>query len=291
MADNKVSGAGGTTVSFSNAPQAKDDVFSWTEDNAVFAGSSTTIISLDVMANDLGGNAKSLFSLDDGTSAMTATKNGAPLDLTSQDVLTGGVSAWEASGTDGIRIRLNGSTGKVEVDLSGYLNAKGWSSLQSMGATDSITESFTYAIKLGNGTLSWATANLNIAGSNDAAILSSDIRQLTETNEAADVSTSGKLTITDVDSSATFQTQTDTAGKYGRFSVDATGAWTYVASSAHNEFVQGQTYTEVFTVKAADGTATTVTVNIAGTNDTPVAVADTKYKLLDANGNVPNADA
>ena len=40
--------------------------------------------------------------------------------------------------------------------------------------------------------------------------------------------------------------------------------------SAHNEFVAGQTYTDTLTVKSADGTEHTLTVNILGTNDAAV---------------------
>src|SRR5437870_10179455 len=38
------------------------------------------------------------------------------------------------------------------------------------------------------------------------------------------------------------------------FSIDAAGAWSYTADSAHNEFEAGQTYTDTFTVSSADGT-------------------------------------
>ena len=58
MADNL---SGGTTASFNNTPQAKDDYFSYGED--------VGIKYLDVMGNDLGGNAKSLWSIDDATDA------------------------------------------------------------------------------------------------------------------------------------------------------------------------------------------------------------------------------
>ena len=85
-------------------------------------------------------------------------------------------------------------------------------------------------------------------------MLSADVRNLTETNAAADISTSGTLTISDVDSPATFVAQAGTAGSYGTFAIDAAGAWTYTASSAHNEFVAGTTYTDTFTVASADGT-------------------------------------
>src|SRR5207249_1415275 len=97
-----------------------------------------------------------------------------------------------------------------------------------------------------------------------------------ETNLAADISTAGTLTISDVDSPATFVAQAATAGTYGTFAIDAAGAWNYTASSAHNEFAAGSTYTDTFSVASADGTLTSVTINILGTNDAAVLSADTK---------------
>ena len=99
------------------------------------------------------------------------------------------------------------------------------------------------------------------------------LRNLTETN--AVLTTSGTLTISDVDSAQTFVAQAGTAGTYGTFAIDAAGAWTYTASTAHNEFVAGTTYTDTFNVASADGTTTTVTINILGTNDSAVLSADT----------------
>jgi len=107
--------------------------------------------------------------------------------------------------------------------------------------------------------------DVTINGANDAAVISSDTKNLTETN--AVLSTGGTLTITDLDSPTTFVAQAGTAGSYGTFAISAGGAWTYTASSAHDEFVAGTTYTDTFSVASADGTATSVTVNIAGTND------------------------
>ncbi|WP_259674708.1 VCBS domain-containing protein, partial [Pseudomonas fluorescens] len=76
---------------------------------------------------------------------------------------------------------------------------------------------------------------------------------LTETDAAADISTAGTLSISDVDSAATFVAQSNTAGSYGQFTISTGGAWSYVANSAHNEFVAGTTYTDTFTVSSADG--------------------------------------
>src|SRR4029077_6039003 len=122
------------------------------------------------------------------------------------------------------------------------------------------------------GTLTAVT--INIAGTNDAAVLSSATANLTETNSPTDISTSGTLTISDVDSPATFVAQPGTLGTYGTFAIDSAGAWTYSASSAHNEFVAGTTYTDTFAGASADGTLTAVTINILGTNDQPVVTSN-----------------
>jgi VCBS repeat-containing protein len=139
------------------------------------------------------------------------------------------------------------------------------------------------------------TVTVNITGTNDAAQLSPDAVTLTEGDTAAAISTTGQLTITDVDSPATFVAQTSTAGQYGSFSVGTDGKWTYLASSAHDEFQAGQTYVDTFTVTSADGTTTTVTVNLTGTNDAAVLSSDTKTLIetdsaLSTNGQLTISD-
>ncbi|MGF9562975.1 VCBS domain-containing protein [Neorhizobium sp. JUb45] len=129
---------------------------------------------------------------------------------------------------------------------------------------------FSYTIKDFHGATSTASLTINVTGTNDAAVLSSATVSLTEGNTAAAISTSGQLTVSDVDSVAKFVVQTDVAGQYGKFSITENGVWTYSAASAHNEFKAEKTYSETFTVKSADGTETAVVINITGTNDAPV---------------------
>ena len=373
---------GGTTVSFNNTPQAKDDVYTFTEDQLLASGLynvATSTIILDVMSNDLGGNAKSLYSVDDGGT-------GALQDLLTSNVTTG----WERTSQGWIRI----NAGKIEYRIDGGSHdVNNPLNVNTLGIGETISDSFVYAIRLGNGTLSYATvsitltgsndgpvarvdvagtneddavtinvlandtdvdvhdvltittanvasgggsvsivdnklvynpgtaynslaagqtatvtinysindghggtasstATVNILGTNDAAVLSSATANLTEGNTAAAISTSGTLTISDVDSDETFVAQTDVPGDYGSFSIDADGNWTYTASSAHNEFVDGQTYTDTFSVSSADGTLTSVTVNILGTNDAPTAPAVNVIVGEDTiiNGQLPGSD-
>jgi hypothetical protein len=54
---------GGSTTSFTNTPQAKDDNYAFMRTapaECLLYNDTTKIITLDVMSNDLGGNAKTL---------------------------------------------------------------------------------------------------------------------------------------------------------------------------------------------------------------------------------------
>src|SRR5205085_12306586 len=81
---------------------------------------------------------------------------------------------------------------------------------------------------------------------NHAATLSADPPSFPTRRSSDLISTSGTLTISDVDSPETFVAQSGVAGSYGHFSINAAGAWTYTADSAHNEFQDGVTYTDTF---------------------------------------------
>lgn len=77
---NTTTTSGGTVTSFSNTPQAKDDTFSGTLITEDFFGT----IFLDVMANDLGGKAKILYSLDNG---FNQAGDPSSVDLLTKDAL------------------------------------------------------------------------------------------------------------------------------------------------------------------------------------------------------------
>ena len=125
---------------------------------------STNIVYLDVMANDLGGNAKTLYSLDNGISAGGAS----PTDL-----LVADTSRIEATSTDtslnGAKIWIT-SDGKVGYDSS-TLSTAFRTLLQSLAAGQYLTDSFTYAIRLGNGALSWNTETVQFGRVHDPAIV------------------------------------------------------------------------------------------------------------------------
>ncbi|MFP5381738.1 MAG: VCBS domain-containing protein, partial [Gammaproteobacteria bacterium] len=138
--------------------------------------------------------------------------------------------------------------------------------VQALGAGQTLTETFT--VSSIDGTSSTVTVTIN--GTNDAAVISSGTGSVTEDSV---LFTSGTLTITDADSGqASFVAQPSTSGAYGTFSLGTDGTWTYALDNA-NATVQalgaGQTLTETFTVTSLDGTTSSVTVTINGTNDAP----------------------
>src|SRR5207249_3198412 len=98
----------------------------------------------------------------------------------------------------------------------------------------------------------------------------------------APLTTSGVLSVTDVDNPPTFVAQSNVAGANGTFSIAADGSWTYTADSAFDNLNVGQSVSETFTVASADGTTSTVQVSINGTNDAAVLSSAT-VALAEAN--------
>ena len=109
---------------------------------------------------------------------------------------------------------------------------------------------------------------ITITGTNDAAIVSSAIVALDETNAA--LTASGTLTSTDVDNPNDTFTASSTTGAIGAFSINTAGAWSFTANSAFNSLNVTDNVTETYNVTSVDGTASTVAITITGTNDAAV---------------------
>lgn len=277
MAD--ILNAGGTTTSLTNTPQAGDDTYNYLEDllysDSTLYNQLTNTLTIDVMKNDLGGKAKSLFSISD--------VDGTPIDdLTACDLLTNSKnSLWEQT-TQGNWIRI--WNGKVEYRLNDGTNPNtnpgAGLDINSIAGGTTLHDTFVYAIKLGNGTLSWATVTINIAGANDAATISGQTSGGVS-EDAATNTVSGDLNVNDIDSGeARFQAPASGSltGTYGNFVFNAeTGGWTFTldnSRTAVQALAAGQTATQGLTVTSLDGTASqTITITITGTNDGPVVAA------------------
>ena len=260
--------SGGPTTSFMNTPQAVDDYYGNVLEDYIY--------TFDVMANDLGGNANILWSIDDstldGTTGTTSSGDGT-YDLLSKDA----ACVPELSDL-GARIWID--SGKIRYDARVF---------NYLGAGETVTDHFTYAIRLSNGTLSWATVTIAITGTNDGPTVSAADLAGAVTEDAAtpSLTDTGTITFDDVDLTNTHTTGvtaaagnplggtltasvTDPATGAG----DGTVTWNYsVANSATQYLAQGQTATETFTIRISDNSGAyidqVVVVTITGTNDKP----------------------
>jgi VCBS repeat-containing protein len=271
---------GGTTTSFMNTPQAVDDLYNVYED---------CIWTFDVMSNDLGGNAKIHWSIDDstldGTTGLPSSGDGT-YDLLSRD------AACVPEYSDlGARIWID--SGRIRYDASVF---------NYLGVGQSVTDHFTYAIRMSNGTLSWATVTVTIGGTNDGPDIrvgTGDTGSATVSETDAGLCKTGTLTVTDPDSSDTVSTSialTNATGPAGGPSnaqllnmlsvTPASGlaanagdsnnlTWKFDSGSeAFNYLRAGQTLQLVYTLTVNDGhggtDTQTVSITITGTNDAPV---------------------
>ncbi|PMZ87127.1 VCBS domain-containing protein [Pseudomonas sp. FW215-T2] len=239
------------------AGESHNDVFSVQVSDGL-GGVDTQLVTITVT----GSNDAAVLS----SASVTLSETNAPLT-------TGGsLTISDIDSPESFQAQTNtaGSYGQFSIGTGGAWTYVANSAHNEFAAGTTYTD--TFAVSSADGTLT--SVAVHILGTNDAAVLSADIANLTEANAAVDISTAGTLTISDVDSAATFVAQTNTAGSYGQFSIGTGGAWTYVASSAHNEFAAGTTYTDTFAVSSADGTLTSVTVHIPGSNDSPTITSN-----------------
>ncbi|WP_352679871.1 beta strand repeat-containing protein [Mesorhizobium australicum] len=152
---------------------------------------------------------------------------------------------------------------------------------------------------------------ITITGTNDAPIAVADVNGADVVIEsgvnpgntafAGDPSATGNVLTNDTDvdtgdsktvsavNGVAGNVATAVTGTYGSLTLGADGTWSYAldnSNAATNALAQGATATDVFTytVKDANGatSSTSLTITITGTNDAPIAVADTGAVLEDA---------
>ncbi|SAI71918.1 hemolysin [Bordetella ansorpii] len=149
------------------------------------------------------------------------------------------------------------------------------SSAQALTSGQSVQETYTVQVSDGHGGTDTRTITVTINGTDDGAVIAphtpgADLGTVTEDGT---LTTSGKLDVADPDAGqAVFQPQAGTQGQHGSFTIDSNGNWIYSLNNADpavQALAAGQSMSETFTVKSADGTSHGVTVTIQGTNDAP----------------------
>lgn len=168
-----------TSTSYLNTPQAKDDFYTLSEN-------TLQTQYFNVTSNDLGGAAKTLWAITEGTEN-TLTSNQV-CDLLSKDA-----PDLMQTSLKGARVWIT-EDGRIGYDASGAPFAE---TLNSLPQGESFTDTITYAIRLSNGTLSFATMTVTFTGENDAPVARASTAEVLE-----DGSVVGKVDASDVDSGA-----------------------------------------------------------------------------------------
>ncbi len=179
-----------------------------------------------------------------------------------------------------------GTYGTFNIDANGnwtYEADNTQAAIQQLGATDSLTETFTVVSQDGSAS---NTVSVTITGTEDAPVITGSATGAVA--EDGVLAATGTLSTIDVDAAdtPTFTAQTGTAGSYGSFDVTAGGDWTYTLdNTAAQSLSGGEVVTETFSVSAttADGESVTqtVTVTVTGSEDAPVITGTSSGAVTD----------
>jgi VCBS repeat-containing protein len=257
--------ATGLKISIANTPQAQDDFYAAGEDVSKL---------LNVLLNDLGGGAKSLYSLSkDLTTADGGTVTAASM-LALPPVMT-------------ITTALGATATIVDGQISYVTDA-----LDFLGAGETRVDVFSYVIRLSSGAFSIATVSVTVTGTNDVPVATAAAASVQE-----DGLVLGTVSATDADHD---QTATLTYALVGAAPAGLTfstnGSYSFDASS-YDSLAAGEELVLTIPYKASDATSTSapanLTITITGTNDVPVAVAASNAVDEDASvsGTVSATDA
>jgi VCBS repeat-containing protein len=239
-----------STPSFSNTPQAKDDAYAYKENGGIYY--------LNVLSNDLGGAAKSLYSIGSGSSTTAL-----------QTAYNASVTYTSAKGA---RIAIENSGANA-----GTISYDGGALYESLAQGDTATDTFTYAIRLGNGTLSWAATTITVTGANDAPVVSSTVMG-SATEDGVAVMLNALAKASDVDAGTVLAVKNVPVVLPPGVTFDA-AANTFTlnaGNAAYQSLAANSSTTVTVDYMVTDGIASvpaSVSWTVTGTNDAPVVSA------------------
>ncbi|MDB5469048.1 MAG: hypothetical protein JWR84_608 [Caulobacter sp.] len=205
------------------------------------------------------------------------------------------VSFGATSGTVGAG--LNGAYGTLTLNADGtysYAIDNANAAVQALRtAAQTLAETFTYVVRDTAGATSSTTLTITLQGANDAPIAVADTGIANEAGVAAGSNATGNVLTNDTDVDAG-DSKTVSAlnggtvgsalnGTYGALTLNADGSYSYAVDNANAAVnalrTTANTLTDAFTYTMTDAagatSSSTLTVTVRGTNDAPIAVADT----------------
>ncbi|MEO1191781.1 MAG: VCBS domain-containing protein [Pseudomonadota bacterium] len=230
-----------------------------------------------------------------------------------EQVATGRLTASDADAAD--RPNFTPQSGTAGTYGSFSINANGnWTYTldndlaQELAGGQVVTESFTVEATTADGESASETVEVTVTGAEDPIVIAGNAEgsvkedgvilegmgfidqngNVTLIPPIDETVATGRLTASDADSVDTpsFAPQSETAGTYGSFSINADGNWTYTLDNdAAQELAGGQIVTESFTVEAttADGETATesVEISVTGAEDPILISGDTEGTVIE----------
>jgi VCBS repeat-containing protein len=232
----------------------------WSADNLLLVTETAAPVTETALPEN---NAPTAEGFTGGTgkedAAIAGAVKGADLD---GDALTYAVAA--GNGPASGKVEVNAATGEFTYTPKADFNG---------------TDSFTVTIEDGQGGSTTQLVKIEVAAVNDAATFGGS--GTGKVSEDGTPGAKGTLTVDDVDAGqAGFASTGALAGLYGDFTFTlASGAWSYALRNDDSNvqaLTSGQTVQDTLTITSADGSTTTVTIDIAGLDEpTKAVLADT----------------
>ena len=280
------------------AGQTVTDSFAYTTRDTAGATSSTTLAVTVAGTNDGPvAIANTAAVQEDTTTSATGNVLTNDTDVDTGDTKT--VSAVNgAAGSVGTAVA--GAYGTVTINANGaytYTLNNASAAVQTLGAGQTVTDSFTYTMRDTAGATSSTTLAVTVTGKNDTPIAVADtaaVQEDTTTSATGNVLTND----TDIDSGDTKTVSAvkgvagnvglSVAGTYGSVTINADGSYTYTlnnASAAVQALRAGQTVTDSFAYTTRDTagatSSTTLAVTVAGTNDGPSGLSVSNTSVIE----------
>ncbi|TWU40253.1 Cadherin domain protein [Novipirellula aureliae] len=221
----------------------------------------------------------------------TATEDGAVVNgtLSENDV--------DTSDTHTYSLVTNTSEGSVTVQSNGDYTFDPGADFQDLSIGETRDVTFTYEVEDNNGATSQANVVITVTGTNDGPVAQAGTNTAIEDGAVVN----GTLSETDVDANDTHTYSLITNTAEGSVTVQSNGDYTFEPGADFQDLALGETRVVTFTYEVTDNHGATsqadVTITVTGSNDGPIANADTATSVeaggisnstagLDAVGNV-----
>ena len=175
-----------------------------------------------------------------------------------------------------------GSYGALTVNANGsYSYAVNADAVNALQAGSNPSDSFTVTVTDSKGATDSRSISINLLGADDTPVATGTYTHTVSDTAALDsfANLTGTLTATDRDSADTLVWSGSAVGSYGALNVNTDGTYSYVVNAAAVDALAANvSASDNLTVTVTDSKGATdtrtVTINVSGANDAPVAQAD-----------------